>query len=122
MCKGVNKKYKLSGDLYSKNYNNIEVKSFTSNGPSQFGPNKKFDVLYFLDMRNFINNKIILWKVNLNNLSDDFNNIKINKNQTMRQQMNQGRRPHISWENIYSQISKHCEKIYEGTFDNIFNP
>ena len=53
-CKGVDKKYGLSGDLFSNKYEKsvaIEVKSFTSNGPSQFGPNKKFGVLYFLDLR-----------------------------------------------------------------------
>lgn len=49
-CKGVDKKHKLTGDLCSSKYDKtmpIEVKSFTSNGPSQFGPNKKFGILYF---------------------------------------------------------------------------
>lgn len=122
-CKGVDKKYGLSGDLYSNKYDvkaPIEVKSFTSNGPSQFGPDKKFGVLYFLDLRQWINNKIILWKVNLNYLSDEFKNIQVSKAQTMEQQIREGRRPHISWNNIYPQISSFCEKIYEGTFENIF--
>lgn len=122
-CKGVDKKYGLTGDLYSNKYEKIapiEVKSFTSNGPSQFGPDKKFGVLYFLDLRNWLNNKIILWKVNLNYQSDEYKNIKVNKTQTMGEQLLEGRRPHISWDNIYPQISKFCEKIYDGTFENIF--
>ncbi len=122
-CKGVDKKYGLTGDLYSNEYEKstpIEVKSFTSNGPSQFGPDKKFGVLYFLDLRNWLDNKIILWKVNLNYQSNEFKNIKINKSQTMEQQLLEGRRPHISWDNIYSQINNLCEKIYEGSFENIF--
>lgn len=122
-CKGVDKKYGLSGDLYSNKYDKIapiEVKSFTSNGPSQFGPDKKFGVLYFLDLRKWLDNKIILWKVNLNYLSDEFKNIRVNKTQTMEQQIREGRRPHISWNNIYPQIIDFCEKIYEGTFENIF--
>jgi len=122
-CKVVDKKFGLTGDLYSNKYDKnapIEVKSFTSNGPSQFGPGKKFGVLYFLDLRKWLNNEIILWKVNLNDLSDEFKNIKVSKTQTMKQQFDEGRRPHISWSNIYPQISTFCEKIYEGTFENIF--
>jgi hypothetical protein len=122
-CKGIDKKYGLTGDLYSNNYDKmspIEVKSFTSNGPSQFGPDKKFGVLYFLDLRKWLNNEIILWKVNLSYLSEEFKNIKVNKQQTLGQQLLEGRRPHISWEKIYPQITEFCEKIYEGTFENIF--
>lgn len=122
-CKGVDKKYGLTGDLYSNKYEKIapiEVKSFTSSGPSQFGPDKKFGVLYFLDLRKWLSNEIILWKVNLNDMSDEFKKIKVNKTQTMEEQFMEGRRPHISWDNIYPQISSFCEKIYEGTFENIF--
>ena len=122
-CKGVDKKYGLTGDLYSNKYDKttpIEVKSFTSNGPSQFGPDKKFGVLYFLDLRKWLNDEIVLWKVNLNYLSNEFKNIKVNKRQTLGEQLIESRRPHISWDNIYPQISNFCEKIYEGTFENIF--
>lgn len=123
-CKGVNKKYGLIGDLYSNKYDKnmpIEVKSFTSNGPCQFGPNKKFSVLYFLDLRKWLVNEIILWKINLNYLSEEFTNIKINKNQTLGEQLKQGRRPHITWDKIYPQIFNFCEKIYEGNFENILS-
>lgn len=122
-CKGVDKKYGLKGDLFSNKYDKsapIEVKSFTSSGPSQFGPDKKFSVLYFLDLRQWLNDNIILWKVNLNYLSDEFKNIKVNKYQTMEEQFLEGRRPHISWDNIHPQICDFCEKIYEGTFEDIF--
>ena len=98
----------------------IEVKSFTSNGPSQFGPDKKFAVLYFLDLRKWLNNEIVLWKVKLNHSSDTFKNIKVSKTETMEDQFIKGRRPHVSWDKIHPQISDYCEKIYEGTFENIF--
>lgn len=122
-CKGIDKTLKITGDLYSKKYDKnvgIEVKSFTSNGPSQFGPDKKFAVLYFLDMRKWLQDEIILWKVNLNSESIDFKNIKVNKKETLEDQFKQGRRPHISWDNIYPQITNYCEQIYKGTFNNIF--
>jgi hypothetical protein len=123
-CKGVSKKYKLKGDLYSNNYDKnypIEVKSFTSDGPSQFGPNKKFGKLYFLDLRNWLNDIIILWKVNLSNDADAFKNVKMNKTQTHQEQCDEKRRPHITWDKLYPQIQEHCEKIYEGSFEGIFN-
>lgn len=122
-CKGVDKKHSLTGDLYSNKYNKkypIEVKSFTSNGPSQFGPNKKFGVLYFLDLRNWLNNEIILWKVNLNNDSNEYKNIKVSKTETISDQINKKRRPHISWNKIYPQIKEYCQQIYKGTFEEIF--
>ncbi len=120
-CKGIDKKYGLTGDLYSNKYEvPIEVKSFTSSGPSQFGPDKKFSVLYFLDLRKWLNDEIVLWKANVNHMSDEFKNIKVNKTQTMGDQLLEGRRPHISWDHIYPQISSLCEKIYEGSFENIF--
>ena len=53
------------------------------------------------------------------NESDEFLNIKVNKEQTLQNQFSQGRRPHVCWENIYKQIPSHCEKIYDGTFENI---
>ena len=113
----------LNGDLYSDNYNHeypIEVKAFTSDGPSSFGPKKKFGVIYFLDMRGWLNNVFILWKVNVSSNSPEWKQIKMNKTQTNADQCEEGRRPHISWDNIHSQISEKCVKVYEGTFENIF--
>jgi hypothetical protein len=111
----------VAGDLYSvRDCKRIEVKAFTSDGPTQFGPKKEFDVIYFLDMRKWQENLIILWKVYLTNESIEFKNLKVNKKQTHEEQCAEGRRPRIKWESLYPQISEHCQKIYEGTFDGIF--
>lgn len=110
-----------SGDLYLPISNTkIEVKSFTSNGPTQFGPKTEFDKLYFLDMRNWINDELILWKVNIDSKSDEFKNIKVNKNETIGSQFSLGRRPRNNWNNIYPQIQKYTEQIYKGKFEDIF--
>jgi len=117
------KSFGESGDLLSDKYpvnSPIETKSFTSNGPSSFGPSKKFSVIYFLDIRNFMKDIIILWKVNVSNESPEWKQIKMNKNETFEEQCIQKRRPHISWDKIYTQIGHLCEKIYEGSFENIF--
>jgi hypothetical protein len=85
----------LKGDLYSEKYNidtPPEVKAFTSDGPSQFGPKKKFGVLYFLDMRKWIDDIIILWRVNLTNDSPKMKQIKMNRTQTHEEQCLEGRR------------------------------
>ena len=114
------KSIKKKGDLYSTKYDIPEVKSFTSNGPSSFGPKKVFGVIYFLDLRKWLDNQIILWKVNLTNESPEWKNLKMNKTQTHQEQCDEKRRPHISWDKIYEQLNTHCEEIYNGTFEDIF--
>lgn len=121
-CKWA-KAIKRHGDLCSDKYaieTPPEVKAFTSDGPSSFGHKKKFGVLYFLDMRDWLNNRFVLWKVNVSSDSVEWHNIKMNKTQTNEEQCKQKRRPHISWENIYSQIPDKCVKVYDGTFEGIF--
>lgn len=120
-AKAIGKK----GDLFSKKYTDLqppEVKSFISDGPSSFGPKKKFGAIYFLDMRNWLNDSFVLWHVNLTNESPAWKKLKMNKTQTNEEQCDEKRRPHISWDKIYPQISEHCTKVYEGTFEGIFTP
>jgi len=111
----------IKGDLYSEAQHLPEVKAFTSNGPCSFGPNKKFGVLYFLDLRGWLNDVIILWKVNLTNDSPEWRNMKMNKTQTNQEQCEEKRRPHIAWEKIHEQIAPHCEQVYNGGFMGIFD-
>jgi hypothetical protein len=119
----------LPGDLYSDKYpvnSPPEVKAFMSDGPSSFGPKKKFGVMYFLDARELLADKITLWKLNLTNDSPEWKQLKMNKTQTFEDQCNQGRRPHISWDSIHKQINEKCPdkcvKVYEGSFEGIFIP
>ena len=109
------------GDLYSKKFNkSLEVKSFSSDGPCSFGPTKEFTTIYFFDMRKFLNNKFIVWCLNISSNSPEWKNLKMNKTQTIEEQCLEKRRPHIGWVKIYEQIPEHFEKIYEGSFENIF--
>jgi hypothetical protein len=71
-------------------------------------------------MRQWLSDKFILWKVNVSDESSEWKQIKMNKTQTYEDQCNEGRRPHISWDNIYSQIPNKCIKVYEGSFEDIF--
>ena len=108
-----------SGDLYSSVYGRQECKSFTSNGPLSFTPTSDWDVIYFLDMRRWLEDKYVLYSANIKRSSPEWMAIKINRNQTFADQSIPGRRPRISWESLYPQISKHCVKIYEGPIDHL---
>jgi len=109
-----------TGDLYSSIEGKQECKCFTSNGPISFTPSSKWDIVYFLDARKWLNNNFILYKVNLKNTMDEWKNIPVNKNQCFSDQCLQGRRPRIIWDTLHEYIKSYCEKIYEGTFENIF--
>lgn len=110
----------LPGDMCCERYECVEGKSFTSNGPCSFGPDKKFDIIFFLDMRGWRADNWILWQVNLNNNSPEWTGIKMNSTETFADQVRSGRRPHISWDLLYPQIADHCVKIYDGSFSRIF--
>jgi len=110
------------GDLQSEQEGKQECKCFTSDGPSSFTPSSEWDVIYFLDARNWLNDKFILYRVLLKRTSSEWKNIKVSKAQTFEDQTKQGRRPRITWESLKPQISSYCNNVYDGTFDDIFNP
>lgn len=114
--------WNCSGDLYSQIEGKQECKCFTSDGPISFTPSSNWDIIYFLDAREWLNDNFILYRVNLKKQSDEWKNIPMNKNQSFDDQCKQGRRPRIAWDSLYKYIEDHCEKIYEGTFEGIFTP
>jgi hypothetical protein len=66
----------LSGDLKINNLK-IECKTFTSTGPISFGPNEKWDEIYFLDGTNWLKNNFILYQVKLKSNDKEWNKIKM---------------------------------------------
>ena len=110
------------GDLLSKKEGVQECKTFTSDGPLSFSPTSGWDVIYFLDARKWLENKFVLYKINLTKASDTWKSIKVKKSQTFDDQAKQGRRPRIGWKLLYPQVSEHTEKVFDGTFDDIFKP
>jgi len=109
-----------AGDLISKIENIQEVKGITSDGPISFGPREKWDVIYFLDCRKWLDDQFILWRLPLTNTSDTWKKINVNSTETIEHQNEQGRRPRIIWNSLYEKIKDHCTKIFEGSFDDIF--
>ena len=111
------------GDLESQKEGKQECKCFTSDGPPSFTPSSDWDVIYFLDARNWLkNDTFILYRISLKRTSTEWKNIKVSKTQTFEDQTKQGRRPRITWESLYPQIESYCSKVYEGTFADIFIP
>jgi len=109
-----------TGDLQSQKEGKQECKCFTSDGPISFTPTSNWDIIYFLDARNWLNDNFILYKVSLKKSDEIWKNIKVNKKQTFDEQCKQQRRPRIKWVSLLPQISSYCEKVYDGTFIDIF--
>lgn len=110
-----------SGDLHSKFDGHIEAKSFTSNGPISFGPNEKWDNLYFLDARGWLDDYYVLYKLNCSNT--EFKRIRVSKKNTYYDQISMNRRPRISWKKLKPQLCKGVhgkfERIFSGSLDSI---
>lgn len=112
------------GDLVAEHEDKtvkIECKCFTSSAPLSFTPSSIWETIYFMDATDWLENSFVIYKINLSNASDSWKQIKVNKTQTMEDQTKQGRRPRITWYALYPQISDYCEKIYEGTFEELLS-
>ena len=110
------------GDLFSNIEGKQECKCFTSNGPLSFTPSSEWDVIYFLDARQWLEDKFVCYRIPLKKNSDEWKNIKVNKTQTFDEQSKEKRRPRINWLSLHQQISPHVHTIFDGTFDEIFIP
>ena len=108
-----------SGDLQVNEKKNIkiEVKCFTSSGPTSFGPTENWDEIYFLDAFNFMEKKFKIYKLNLSNMSDEFCSIKINSDKTYKQVCEEGKRPRICFKLLKEQLDKYVDKVYDGTLN-----
>lgn len=117
----VTSSWNCKGDLLSSIEGKQECKCFTSTGPISFTPSSEWDSIYFLDATNWLsdNDNFKLYKFPYKRTSDEWKNIKVNKNQTFEDQSLQGRRPRINWSGLYPQIKEKCSLIFEGSFEDI---
>ena len=60
----------------------------------------------------------ILYRLDLSN--SQWNNLYINKTETLEIQVKQNRRPRITFNMVQSQYPSNCTEVYSGTFDEIF--
>jgi len=111
--------WNCKGDLLSSIEGKQECKCFTSTGPISFTPSSEWDSIYFLDATEWLNDYFKLYKFPYKRTSDEWKNIKVNKNQTFEDQSLQGRRPRVNWHGLYPQIKEKCCLVFEGSFEDI---
>jgi hypothetical protein len=95
----------------------IEVKAFSSTGPTSFGPTEKWDIVYFLDATQFNDSVFKVYECKLKNTSHIWQQLKVNKGETYGEHAKQGRRPRRRFTDIRQQLGTNCKLIYEGTFN-----
>lgn len=115
------------GDLMLLN-KKIEVKGFSSSGPSSFGPTETWDWLYFIDCCQSMDKIFTIYEIKLSNESIPWRSIVIsgersNKIKTMGLLCDTGRggvRPHICFESIKRQLGdEHCKMIFKGSIEDL---
>lgn len=98
----------------------LEVKGFSSSGPASFGPVEKWDVLYFINCKDYTNKKFTVYEINLSSNSRIWCDIKINLKQTYGQVCKQGKRPRITFDKIVAQLKKKYIKIiFDGHINQL---
>jgi hypothetical protein len=92
----------IGGDLLTKKNDKwvkIECKCFTSIGPMSFGPTENWEILIILDAILYKENKFTIYKINLSNTSEEWQNLKITQNKTFKEAIkNKNNRPHFSFD------------------------
>ena len=110
------------GDLVVNDEFKYECKCFTSDGPISFGPNEQWHSIILLDGREWFNNHFRIILINLKNSDSIWQNIKVNKTETFRDQCNQKRRPRINYDALDKQLDiKYKKVLFEGKLEDILN-
>ncbi len=112
-----------SGDLEVKTKDNtvkkIEVKCFSSTGPSSFGPTEKWDELYFVDAIEYMENKIKIYKVNISSSSELILNFEVKKGETFGQQCRAKRRPRFKFADFQKKFYNDVKLVFDGNIDTL---
>ena len=122
----INKKYRYikctwdikSGDLAILHFK-IEVKAFSSIGPSSFGPGESWHMLYFVDCRRYKEYVFTIYEIRLSSTSIEWQNIMVNKTETYHDQCLKKRRPRICFDELLRQIPNKYSIIFDGHIDQL---
>jgi hypothetical protein len=99
----------------------IEVKGFSSNWPISFGPKEKWNRLYIVDCQKTMDKIFKIYEIKISNEDDIWENIKINKKQTFKDQCNEKRRPRICFNLLKKQLNANCKLVFDDHLNNL-NP
>ena len=98
----------------------IEVKCFSTDSPSSFGPKESWNVLCFVDAIKFMSGYFEVYLVYLSNTSQIWRNIQVSTTQTYQDQCGEGRRPRFYFDRVVKQIpQKYVKKIFAGDIKDL---
>jgi hypothetical protein len=88
-----------------------------------FGPTEYWDEIYFLDARDFLKNRVKIYKITLSSMNEKFQSLKVSKDELYKDHCKQKRRPRISFKSINEQLgSDECFKIvFDDHVDKILD-
>lgn len=96
----------------------VEVKCFSSTGPLSFGPNNRWDELYWLDATKLVTcEKIKIYKTCIPFHHQAIQTLPVSKKETFGQQCQQNRRPRFTLAKLKAHAPEYVKLIYEGTLD-----
>lgn len=108
------------GDLES-DHKRIEVKCFTSNGPTSFGPTETWHELYFVDARTIVEDGgVKIYKCAVANHSSIWQNLKMNKNETFGDKCKKGQRPRIHFFQLQTMLDT-IQLVFDAHVDVLFD-
>ena len=120
----IYKKYNVMGnwDIKPGDLNvlskQIEVKGgFIENGPPTFGPDEKWDWIYFVDCGETYSMKYKVYEIKKSNI--DFHSLKVNKTETFGDHCNQQRRPRLVFSSIKEQFGENVKLIFYGHINEL---
>jgi len=102
----------------------IEVKGYSSDGPTSFGPSESWDWIYFVDCRHFAKREFIVYEIRLSNRDDKWKHIQMTKQQTYDQISQSNRRGQLRacFEKIIKpQLKDDCRIIFKGSLQDLAN-
>jgi hypothetical protein len=109
------------GDLIINllNFNKrLEIKGFTSFGPSSFGPTESWDYIYFVDAMDIMNKNFKIYEIRLSQNNKVWKNLKMNTKETYEDQCLQKRRPRICFNELLKQLkNEYYSIIFDGNID-----
>jgi hypothetical protein len=110
-----------TGDLCTNKGYKFEVKCFSSGGPISFGPCCTWNELIFVDLIDYKNYNVKVYRTKLTNDCAQWNEVNMSKTQTFKHQKIMKRRPRIGFKSLYPQIKEFTTLLYEGKIQYLDN-
>jgi len=95
----------------------LEIKAFSSKGPTSFGPHERWDILYFLDATLFTELRFNVYECRLSNTHPKWRQLKVNQRETYEDHCRQQRRPRLCFSEIQKQLGDDCQLIFKGILE-----